>query len=71
MDILKQPKFKGDVHRDKPVKQFNSRGSERIGGPFGGFQGVVEPLEPFERPELDFRKSFHGHGKVPNKIKYR
>ena len=68
-DILNQPKFKGDKHVDKPIQQFNSKGSERIGGPFGGFQGVNEPVEPFGN--TGFAKSFHGHGKVPNRIKYR
>ena len=68
-DILHQPKFKGDKYTDKPIGQFKARGKEHIGGPFGGFVGVPEPVQPFGQPE--FAKSHHGHGKVPNKINYK
>ena len=68
-DILRQPKFKGDVHVDKPISEFKQRGSEKIGGPFGGFVGVPEPVQPFG--QVGFAKHHHGHGKVPNQIKYR
>ncbi len=68
-DILSVPKFKGVKHHDKPVSQFNKRGSEKIGGPCGGFQGVTEPVEPFGN--TGFAKSMHKHGSVPNKINYK
>jgi hypothetical protein len=62
-DILNQPKDKGDYYKDKRPSEFHAvkKPDSGFAGVFGGEGGAVAaPM---------FRKSQHGHGSKPNKIK--
>ena len=73
-DILRQPKFKGDVHQDKPLGQFKARSA-----PSSGFDGLIggvgsEVSAPmFNKSKITssvtYARTQHGHGTAKNKIK--
>lgn len=78
MDILRQPKFKGDKFREKPIGDYKARSVANTGfaGLFGGVGSAVEkpmfrkgPAALGNAVEAVYTR--HGHGSTPNKIKER
>jgi hypothetical protein len=75
-DILKQPKFKGDVHQDKPFSDFKARSAPSSGfaGLIGG-PGSAVAAPGFRKSKanttVSYARTQHGHGSVKNKFRIK